>query len=46
MVQKIIQELKQLVLLRSLQARIFLIILVVGVVPGVLMRYGILSNYE
>ncbi len=46
MVQKIIQELKQLVLLRSLQARIFLIILMVGVVPGVLMRYGILSNYE
>ena len=46
MPRRILQELKQLDLLRSLQARIFLIILVVGVVPGVLMRYGILSNYE
>ena len=32
--------------LRSLRARIFIIILVIGVVPGVLMKYGILNNYE
>lgn len=38
--------LKSLFSMRSLQARIFIIILVVGIIPGVLMRYGILSNYE
>ena len=32
--------------LRSLRARIFIIILVIGVVPGMLMKYGILNNYE
>lgn len=43
---KIWKEIKNLVSLRSLQARIFIIILAVGFVPGVLMRYGILTNYE
>ena len=33
-------------LFRSLRARIFIIILVVGIVPSVLMRYGIVENYE
>lgn len=32
--------------LHSLRARLFIIILVVGAIPGVLMRYGILENYE
>lgn len=34
------------VFLRSLQARIFIIILAAGIIPSVLMRYGILNNYE
>ena len=38
--------LKSLFSMRSLQARIFIIILVIGIIPGVLMRYGILNNYE
>lgn len=46
MAAKIWNELKSLVSLRSLRARIFIIILVVGIVPGVLLRYGILDNYE
>lgn len=33
-------------LMRSLRARIFLIILIVGIVPSILLRYGILDNYE
>ena len=44
--KKIVSELKTLVSLRSLQARIFVIMLVVGMVPSVLLRYGILNNYE
>lgn len=32
--------------LHSLRARLFIIILVVGAVPGILMRYGIMENYE
>lgn len=43
---KIFQELKKLVTLRSLQARIFVIILVAGLVPCLLMRYWILNSYE
>ena len=35
-----------IVKLRSLRARIFVIILLVGIVPSVLMRYGIMENYE
>lgn len=32
--------------LHSLRARLFIIILVVGAIPGILMRYGIVENYE
>lgn len=32
--------------LKSLRARIFIIILIVGIIPSVLMRYGIVNNYE
>lgn len=46
MLSKIWGKLKKLLLLRSLQARIFVIILIVGLVPSVLMRYGILEKYE
>jgi len=33
-------------LMRSLRARIFLIILLAGVIPSLVLRYGILDNYE
>lgn len=46
MLAKIWGGLKSLISLRSLQARLFIIILVVGMVPSVLMRFGILDNYE
>lgn len=46
MAVKFWEKLKSLLSLRSLQARIFIIILVIGIVPSVLMRYGILNSYE
>lgn len=46
MAAKFWEKLKSLLSLRSLQARIFIIILVIGIVPSVLMRYGILNSYE
>ena len=46
MAKKIFSELKQLISLRSLRARICIIILVAGVFSSVFMRYGILDNYE
>lgn len=39
-------NIEQLIRLRSLRARIFLIILLVGIIPSILMRYGIMENYE
>ena len=46
MITELLHELGQLISLRSLKARIFLIILLAGVIPCVFMRYGILNNYE
>lgn len=46
MAVKIPEKLKSFISLRSLKARILIIILVAGIVPSVLMRYGILNNYE
>lgn len=46
MTAKIFGELKRLLSLRSLQARIFIIVLVAGFVPSMIVRYGILNNYE
>lgn len=46
MIAEWIHELGQLVSLRSLKARIFLIILLAGMIPCIIMRYGILDNYE
>lgn len=46
MITELLHELGQLISLRSLKARIFLIILLAGVIPCLFMRYGILDNYE
>lgn len=46
MLLKIKDALYHLRFFRSLRARLFVIILIVGLVPGVLMRYGIVGNYE
>lgn len=40
------RQFTQFIQLRSLRTFIFLIVLAVGIVPSVLMRYGIVSNYE
>lgn len=39
-------KLRQIPFLRSLKGRIFLILLVVGLIPCFIMRYAILQNYE
>lgn len=46
MIAKIFGELKALLYLRSLKVRLFVIILIVGIVPSILIRYGIVNNYE
>lgn len=46
MIAKIWKRLLALLPFRSLRARIFVLILAVGIVPSVLMRYGIVENYE
>lgn len=33
-------------ILRSLKARIFAIVFLIGIIPSIIMRYGILENYE
>lgn len=43
---KIFGELKAFLSLRSLQKRIFLVVLAAGIVPSIIIRYGILENYE
>ncbi len=39
-------KLRKIIFLRSLKTRIFLILLIVGLIPCVSMRYAILQNYE
>ncbi|MCM1189898.1 MAG: cell wall metabolism sensor histidine kinase WalK [bacterium] len=46
MAAKTWEGIKSLVSLRSLKARIFITILLVGSLPGIFIRYGILNNYE
>lgn len=46
MIAKVFGDLKEILTLRSLQVRIFIIVLVMGIIPCVVMRYGILDNYE
>lgn len=41
-----IQKIKQITYLRSFRVRICVLILVVGIIPSVLLRYGILRTYE
>ena len=38
--------LKRFSILRSLKARIFLIIFLAGIIPCIVLHYGIISNYE
>lgn len=46
MIANVWSEFRSLISWRSLRARIFFIILIVGIVPSVLLRYGIMNNYE
>ena len=46
MIAKIKKRLKTFLLLRSLRARIFVLMLLVGIIPSLLMRFGIVDNYE
>lgn len=46
MIEIIKQKLRSLVFLRSLRTRIFVIVLAVGIIPSIWMRYGIVDNYE
>lgn len=46
MLAKIKEAIKRLIVVRSLRAQLFLIILAVGIIPSVLMRHGIVENYE
>ena len=43
---KIIENIRRFSVVRSLRMRLFLIIFVVGIIPCVLLHYGILTNYE
>lgn len=46
MLAKLKENLIQLKSFKSLRAHIFFFLLVVGIVPSVIMRYGIMENYE
>lgn len=46
MLLKIKSAVQRLKAFHSLRARLFFIILAVGIIPSVLMRYGIMENYE
>ena len=46
MLLKIKRLLRRMLLFRSLRARLFIIMLAVGIVPSVFMRYGVVQNYE
>lgn len=42
-IKKILRQFK---ILKSLKARIFIIVFLIGIIPSIVMRYGILDNYE
>lgn len=46
LVKKIIERLKRLRLYRSFRIRIFILMLVIGIVPTVVVQSGIMQNYE
>lgn len=43
---KLKKILTQLKVLRSLKARIFIIVFLIGIIPSIILTYGILENYE
>lgn len=43
---KLKKILSQLKVLRSLKARIFIIVFLIGIIPSIILTYGILENYE
>ena len=45
MIPKIKNYISQIKILRSLRARIFLIMFLAGIIPSIVMRFGILENY-
>lgn len=46
MLKNIKEFINQIIGLRSLRVRIFIMVLLVGIVPSMLLRYGIVRNYE
>lgn len=46
MVKKIKERIAKLTLLRSLRVRIFLLLMIMGIVPGIIMQAVLLDNYE
>ncbi len=46
MIAKTLEKLEHMITLRSLKARLFVIILAVGIVPSIVMSFGIVENYE
>lgn len=42
-IKKILHQFK---ILKSLKARIFIIVFLIGIIPSIVVRYGILDNYE
>lgn len=46
MIRNIVRQIQNIFSLRSLRARIFLIVLVAGLLPSICVRYGILESYE
>ena len=46
MLKKIGNSIKTIIFLKSLRLRIFVIVLLAGIVPAVCLRYGIMENYE
>lgn len=46
MLKKVNNFIGQFISLRSLRARIFIMLLIVGIVPSVLIRHGIVQSYE
>lgn len=46
MLQKVKEFIKQFISFRSLRARLFFIILIVGIIPSAMMRHSILQSYE
>ncbi len=46
MLSKIGYRIKTIIFLKSLRLRIFVIVMLAGIVPAVCLRYGIMNNYE